>query len=44
MGMTPAGFWMMPFGLFLDLWTCHKQYMGWEKPFVERGIDDIIPV
>jgi hypothetical protein len=44
MGMTPAGFWMMAFGLFLDLWECHKQYMGWEKPLVERGIDDVIPV
>jgi hypothetical protein len=34
---------MMPFGLLLDLWECHKQYNGISKPKVEVFIDNIIP-
>jgi hypothetical protein len=34
---------MMPFGLLLDLWECHKQYSGQAVPKRERFIDDIIP-
>jgi hypothetical protein len=34
---------MMPFGLLLDLWECHKQYNGLAKPKREQSIDDIIP-
>lgn len=34
---------MMPFGLLLDLWECHKQYEGIAKPYTEVDIDDIIP-
>ena len=33
----------MPFGLLLDLWECHKQYVGISKPKVEHYIEDIIP-
>ena len=33
----------MPFGLLLDLWTCHKQFLGMEKPQVEYYIDSVIP-
>ena len=33
----------MPFGLLLDLWECHKQYVGISKPKVTLYIDDIIP-
>jgi len=36
-------FWLMPFGLLLDLWECHKQYQGLAKPKREMFIDDIIP-
>ena len=36
-------FWLMPFGLFLDLWECHKQYNGMAQPKREHFIDDIIP-
>lgn len=36
-------FWLMPFGLLLDLWECHKQYNGISKPKREHFIDDIIP-
>jgi len=43
MGMSDDKFWLMPFGLFLDLWTCHKQFIGAEKPKTEKFIDDIIP-
>ena len=44
MGMSDDKFWLMPIGLFLDLWACHKQFLGIEKPKVEMSIDDIIPV
>lgn len=43
MGMTPDDFWFCPFGLFFDLWECHKQFTGISKPKVEIFIDDIIP-
>ena len=33
----------MPFGLLLDLWECHKQYIGLAQPKREHFIDDIIP-
>jgi hypothetical protein len=44
MGMQPEEFWLMPMGLFLDLWACHRQWLGLEK--AGRGsatIDDAIP-
>jgi hypothetical protein len=44
MGMTPDDFWLMPIGQFLDLWTCHKQWLGMEKPRRQATIDDVIPV
>ena len=34
---------LMPFGLLLDLWECHKQYNGISKPKREMFIDEIIP-
>jgi hypothetical protein len=37
-------FWMMPIGAFLDLWTCHKQFLGIEKPKRIVNINDIIPL
>lgn len=47
-GTTQLGFaqeevWLMPIGLLLDLWECHKQFMGLAKPKREYCIDDIIP-
>ena len=44
MNMTADEFWTAPLGLFLDLWTCHKQFMGIEKPYREASIDDVIPI
>ena len=35
--------WLMPFGLLLDLWECHRQFNGIAKPKREVFIDDIIP-
>ena len=35
--------WLTPLGLLLDLWECHKQYIGVAKPKVELFIDDVIP-
>jgi hypothetical protein len=31
MGMRTEEFWLMPISLFLDLWACHKQFLGMEK-------------
>lgn len=35
--------WLMPFGLLLDFWECHKQYNGICKPKRIVFIDEIIP-
>jgi len=35
---------LMPIGLLLDMWECHRQFMGWSKPKREWTIDDIIPI
>jgi len=43
MGMSAEDYWLMPIGLFLDLWACHKQFLGMEKPQRNWSIDDIIP-
>jgi len=34
----------MPLGQLLDLWTCHKQFLGVEKPKKEYSIDEVIPL
>ena len=44
MGLGTDEFWLMPIGLFLDLWTIHKQFLGMEKPQKTWSIDDIIPL
>jgi len=44
MGLGEDEFWFMPIGLFLDLWTCHKQFVGMEKPKKNWTIDEIIPL
>ena len=41
--LTWDEFWLMPFGLLLDLWECHKQFNGMAKPKKEHFIDDILP-
>lgn len=35
--------WLTPFGFLLDLWECHRQFLGMAKPKWELSIDDIIP-
>jgi len=45
MGMSDEKFWLMPIGLFLDLWAAHKQWLGIEKPVrAEVSIDTAIPL
>ena len=34
---------LLPFGLLLDLWECHKQFLGMARPKRELNIDDVIP-
>ena len=43
MGMRAEEFWLMPIGLFLDLWACHKQWHWLEKAAREETIDDVMP-
>ena len=44
MGFTDEKFWTMPLGLFMDLWACHKQWLGLERMQRKISVDDIIPV
>ena len=44
MRMSVDDFWLTPIGLFLDLWACHKQFVGIEKAHRELTIDDVVPV
>ena len=44
MRMNADDFWLCPLGLFLDLWACHKQFIGIEKAGRELTVDDIIPL
>jgi len=41
--MGTEDFWLMPTGKFLDLWACHMQFLGLEKPVREQTIDDVVP-
>ena len=34
---------LMPIGLILDLWECHRQYHGISKPKIKKYIDEVIP-
>jgi hypothetical protein len=43
MRMSADEFWLMPVGFFLDLWACHKQFVGIEKAHQDVTVDDIIP-
>ena len=44
MRMAAEEFWLTPLGLFLDLWACHKQFLGMEKAHKFISIDDVVPV
>jgi hypothetical protein len=35
--------WLMPVGLLLDLWECHRQFLGVAKPKRTLFIEDVIP-
>ena len=35
--------WLLPIGLLMDLFECHKQFLGIAKPKVETFVDDVIP-
>ena len=34
MRLSADEFWTMPFGLFMDLWACHKQFLGIDRKSV----------
>ena len=36
--------WLMPIGTLLDLWECHKQFLGVEKVKREVSIDEVVPM
>jgi len=35
--------WLTPIGLLMDLWECHRQFLGMAKPKREMFIEDVIP-
>jgi hypothetical protein len=35
--------WLMPIGYLMDLWECHKQFIGIAKPKKIAFIDEVIP-
>jgi hypothetical protein len=35
--------WLTPIGLLMDLWECHRQFLGIAKPKREMFIEEIIP-
>ena len=35
--------WLMPLGFLLDLVECHRQHLGWSKPYREHFIDQVLP-
>ena len=35
--------WLAPFVFLLDLWECHRQFLGLAKPRREVYIDEVIP-
>ena len=41
--LSEGEFWLMPFGLLMDLWECHRQELGISRPRREANIDDVIP-
>ncbi|MEG0911917.1 MAG: hypothetical protein RSC58_10360 [Ruthenibacterium sp.] len=43
LGFSQEETWLMPLGKLLDLWECHKQFLGLAKPKRELFIDEIIP-
>ena len=44
MGFSDEKFWTMPLGLFMNLWACHKQWLGLERVRREMTIDDVVPL
>ena len=44
MHMAEDRFWLMPIGEFLDLWACHKQFLGIKKAARTLTVDDVIPL
>lgn len=43
LGRSEEETWLTPLGLLMDLWECHKQFLGISKPRREVYIDEIIP-
>jgi len=35
--------WLMPLGHLMDMWECHKQFLGLSRPRRLMTIDDVIP-
>lgn len=43
LGRSEEEAWLMPIGYLLDLWECHKQFLGLARPKRELFIDEIVP-
>lgn len=44
LNLSQTEFWLMPFGLLLDLWERDRQRNGFAKPKREKFIDEVIPL
>ena len=44
LGRPEREVWLMPLGDLLDQWEIYRQFYGMAKPYVERDIDDVVPV
>jgi hypothetical protein len=42
LGLSEDEIWLMPIGKLLDLFECHRQYLGISKPYREIFIDEVI--
>ena len=40
---TEEDAWLLPLGYLLDLWECHRQFLGLAKPKMELFVEDVIP-
>ena len=44
LGRPEREVWLMPLGDLLDQWEIYRQFHSMAKPYVERDIDDVVPV
>jgi hypothetical protein len=43
LGFTQDEVWLMPVGLLLDLWECHREFLGLSAGRRDVGLDEVVP-